>query len=147
MTRRETVEFEFVESVPEPPEEGIVYISTRFATAIHKCCCGCGTEIVTPLSPAGWTLIFNGETISLYPSIGSWALPCRSHYWIRGNQVIWARRFSDREIAAARRGDQEAYESLYGDRAGEFPNLADKTAPRDKTRSGWLTRIRKWLSL
>ena len=144
MTRRETVEFEFVESVPDPPEEGIVYISTRFATAIHKCCCGCGTEIVTPLSPAGWTLIFNGETISLYPSIGSWALPCKSHYWIRGNRVIWAGRFSDREIAAVRRGDHEAYKSLYAERPGEAPVETGNTLPGGESVSGFWTRIKKW---
>ena len=27
--------------------------------------------------------------IWLSPSIGSWSLDCQSHYYIRGNQVIW----------------------------------------------------------
>lgn len=57
----------FVKNIPEKLEDGIVYISTEYPTAIHKCCCGCGNEVVTPISPADWKLTFDGETISLYP--------------------------------------------------------------------------------
>src|SRR5258708_27374505 len=73
---------------------------------MHKCCCGCGADVVTPLSPAAWTLSFDGRTVSLHPSIGSWALPCQSHYWIKNNQVVWARRWSAKEIGEARALDR-----------------------------------------
>jgi hypothetical protein len=81
----------FVEHVPDKLGDGVVYVSIHFATVIHKCCCGCGHEVVTPLSPSGWQLTFDGESVSLYPSIGNRALPCRSHYWIENNRVRWAR--------------------------------------------------------
>jgi hypothetical protein len=86
------VDHRFVEYIPEQLEERTIYISIRFATAVHRCCCGCGREVVTPLSPTGWSLTFDGETISLAPSIGNWSYPCRSHYWIRRDRVVWARR-------------------------------------------------------
>lgn len=79
----------FVKNVPEQLEDGIVYISMEYATAIHKCCCGCGNEVVTPFSPTDWELIFDGKTISLYPSIGNWNFGCKSHYWIINNEVKW----------------------------------------------------------
>lgn len=105
--KRKTVVHEFVEFIPEPLEEGIVYVSIRFATSAHKCMCGCGSKVVTPLSPTGWELRFNGKTVSLVPSIGSWNLACQSHYWIRQNKVIWARRWSGSEIEAARARERE----------------------------------------
>ncbi|MBI5066930.1 MAG: hypothetical protein HZB56_01735 [Deltaproteobacteria bacterium] len=86
-----TLVHRFVDQVPEVLEDGVLYVSIRFSTVIHKCCCGCGHEIVTPLSrKTGWQLTFDGESISLHPSIGNRALPCRSHYWIESNKVVWA---------------------------------------------------------
>ena len=68
-------------------EEGKIYVSIAYATAVHKCACGCGKEVVTPLSPTDWKLIFDGKTVSLDPSIGNWGFPCRSHYWVRNNRA------------------------------------------------------------
>ena len=93
----------FVEFIPEVIEEGILYVSMEYATVIHKCCCGCGNEVVTPLSPTDWKLIFDGRAITLDPSIGNWGFPCQSHYWIRGNSVRWAGRWSRKRIEASRR--------------------------------------------
>ena len=75
-----TIEYEFVDLVPRELKEGTLYISIEFATATHKCFCGCGTEVVTPISPVGWQVKFDGETVSLSPSVGSWSLKCKSHY-------------------------------------------------------------------
>src|ERR1043166_4901099 len=90
--KRDRITFQFVEFMPKEQdlEEGTVYVSVTYSTAIHKCCCGCGNKVVTPISPTDWTLIFDRDTISLDPSIGSWSLPCRSHYWITRNMVEWA---------------------------------------------------------
>jgi len=71
----------------------------------HKCCCGCGNEVITPLSPTGWKLVFDGQSISLVPSIGNWSFACQSHYFIRENKVIWAARWSKEEIDAGREHD------------------------------------------
>ena len=96
----------FVDKIPESIEEGIIYISIECETAIHKCCCGCGMEVVTPLSPTGWVLIFDGVSISLDPSIGNWSFECRSHYWIRKNEVIWADSWSSQKIKDKRKEEQ-----------------------------------------
>ncbi len=79
----------FTEHIPEKLEDEILYISIKHSVAIHKCACGCGKEVVTPISPNGWKLIFNGESVSLSPSIGNWNLECKSHYFIRNNCVIF----------------------------------------------------------
>ena len=31
---------EFVEFIPEQLEDGVLYISQRYGTAMHRCCCG-----------------------------------------------------------------------------------------------------------
>jgi hypothetical protein len=107
---------EFVEFIPEDLGEGVVYISIRFATASHLCCCGCGTKVVTPITPTDWKLIFDGKTISLDPSIGNWSFACRSHYWIWNNRVQWAPRWSDKQIERGRSHDRIAkQEYFHGD--------------------------------
>lgn len=88
--KRESVTHQFVELIPDTLEEGVVYISIEYATAMHLCCCGCGREVSTQLSPTDWRLTFDGRTISLCPSIGRWSWPCQAHYWIEGNRVRWA---------------------------------------------------------
>jgi hypothetical protein len=75
--------------MPEEIQDGKIYISIKYATAIHKCCCGCGNEVVTPLSPEDWKLIFDGVNVSLFPSIGNWGFKCKSHYLLRANRIIW----------------------------------------------------------
>jgi len=95
----------FVKSVPEALQDGVLYVSVEYATAIHKCCCGCGKEVVTPLSPRDWKLTFDGETISLYPSIGNWSFPCQSHYWITNNRVEWAAKWDREQIESGRKKD------------------------------------------
>lgn len=101
-----TLRHEFVERVPEHLDDGTLYISVEFAIAVHKCCCGCGSEVVTPLAPTDWKLTFDGESISLYPSVGNWSSACRSHYWIERSRVYWAESWSDHRIDAGRRMDR-----------------------------------------
>ena len=88
----------FVKSAPEELENGVLYISIEYRTVLHKCCCGCGSEVVTPLSPKDWKMTFDGESISLYPSIGNWKLKCQSHYWIKNSTVEWAAKWEDENI-------------------------------------------------
>lgn len=101
-----TIESRFVKSVPEKLEQGVAYVSMEYASVIHLCCCGCNNEVVTPLSPIDWQLSFDGESITLYPSIGNWGFHCRSHYWIRGNKVEYAPQWTDREIEEGRAYDR-----------------------------------------
>lgn len=95
----------FVEFIPEKVEEGILYISIEYCTAIHKCICGCGNEVVTPLSPTDWKLTFNGKAVTLHPSIGNWNFECQSHYWVRNNKIEFAGRWTEREILLGREND------------------------------------------
>jgi hypothetical protein len=105
---------EFVEFMPGVIEEGILYVSMEYATVIHKCCCGCGNKVVTPLSPTDWKLIYDGRAITLDPSIGNWGFACRSHYWIRGNMVRWSTQWTRGEVEASRRQDRSAKERYFG---------------------------------
>lgn len=82
--------FEFVERVPKKMEEHVLYISLSFNMAMHLCPCGCCKEVATKISPARWKLIYDGETVSLKPSVRNTGLPCQSHYFITRNQVEWA---------------------------------------------------------
>ncbi|MBD2432407.1 MULTISPECIES: DUF6527 family protein [Fischerella] len=104
---------EFVEYIPNDLKERTIYVSMAFATVVHKCCCGCGNEVVTPLSPTDWKLIFDGHSVSLHPSIGNWNFACQSHYWIRGNKVKWASQWSQEEINAGRFHDSLAKEKYF----------------------------------
>ena len=107
---------QFVEYIPEQLEEGVIYVSRRYATAIHRCCCGCGEEVVTPLNPTDWELTMVGDAVSLYPSIGNWSFPCRSHYWIRRNSVQPSYDMTTDEIEAGRRQDAKIKQRYF---AGE----------------------------
>ena len=90
MLRHTKLEHKFVHYIPELLEPGLIYISMDYATAAHACCCGCGEQVITPFTPTDWKLTFDGETISLWPSIGNWNFHCRSHYIIRKSQVLGA---------------------------------------------------------
>ena len=48
MKAMSTLTHEFVELLPDTLEEGKIYISIPYATATHRCCCGCGNEVVNP---------------------------------------------------------------------------------------------------
>lgn len=106
MTRLYSVKHEYVEYIPEQLKPGVLYLSKRFKTASHLCCCGCGMKVVTPLNPAKWRLTDHGASVSLSPSIGNWNFPCRSHYLITRNHVRWAGQISQRQAAAVQRRDR-----------------------------------------
>lgn len=97
---------QFSDFIPDKLEEGVLYISERYKTASHKCACGCGEEVVTPLSPVEWQLHKEGGRVSLHPSIGNWNYACRSHYWIRRNAIQWAGSINARQIAQVQAKDK-----------------------------------------
>src|SRR4051812_33118008 len=112
--KTKTLRHEFVELIPDALEEGVVYVSIAYGTVTHRCCCGCGNEVVTPLSPTDWKLTYDGKTISLHPSIGNWGFECRSHYWIANNQVKWAEQWSNEKIKSGRDYDRQNKADYYG---------------------------------
>jgi hypothetical protein len=97
----------FVEFMPDRLEDGILYVSLQYSIVSHRCPCGCGEEVVVKLSPTDWKLTFDGESVSLHPSLGNWGLKCRSHYWIQNNQVGWASQWSEAKIRSGRIQDAQ----------------------------------------
>jgi hypothetical protein len=98
----------FVEFIPSKIEEGILYISIEYDIAMHKCPCGCGDVITTTLSPARWKLTYDGETVSLHPSIGNWSHACQSHYFITKDKVVWAGAITKDEVDKVVKNDKES---------------------------------------
>ena len=114
LKKQRTIRPEFVEFIPDDIKEGVLYISIRYGTAMHRCPSGCGEIVVTPIKPTDWTLIWNGQSVSLSPSIGNWSLPCKSHYWIRENKIVWAIKWNKSEIEMGRDIDARNKASYYG---------------------------------
>ncbi len=119
--------YEFVEFVPEGISQGVLYISIPYATAVHLCCCGCGHEVVTPLSPTDWRLIFDGTTVSLDPSIGNWSFDCQSHYFIKRNRIEWWDKWSKERINNGRTFDRLQKEHHYMKSKTTVPTSTDVT--------------------
>lgn len=94
-----TMRPEFVKFIPQALVPGVLYISEQYRTASHLCACGCGEKVVTPLSPADWQLTNLNGRVSLSPSIGNWKYTCRSHYWIRRNEIVRSNTMSAALIA------------------------------------------------
>lgn len=112
--RHTLLEHRFVQSIPRKLEAGVLYISMEHGTVIHSCCCGCGEEVVTPLTPTDWQLTYDGESMSLTPSIGNWQLACRSHYVINRNRVIEAEPWTQAQVVIALERDRMAKDGFYG---------------------------------
>jgi hypothetical protein len=107
------LEHRFVEHIPERLEQGVLYICMEYAIAVHSCCCGCNGEVVTPFTPTDWSMTFDGETVSLSPSIGNWNFACRSHYFIRRGRVVEAMSWTDEQVEDGRRQDRDVKASYY----------------------------------
>ena len=131
---------EFVEYVPDVLERNTLYVSMQFATATHLCVCGCGNKVVTPIHPTGWKLEFDGDAVSLRPSIGNWSFRCRSHYWIRDGRAMWAPSMSQNEIERGRQRDRELVNDYFGDM-----ETVGVSAPTEPARpKSFLARLLWW---
>lgn len=137
MPRATTLAHVFVEHIPALLADATLYISLSFATVVHRCACGCATEVVTPLTPTDWELTYDGETISLSPSIGNWHLPCQSHYWIDHSRVRWARAMSRGQIEAGREADRAQKAAYYA----RVSDGSDSRAAQVATTIGWSQRL------
>ncbi len=145
MAKLQRVTHRFVERVPSPLEDGVVYVSIEYGTVIHKCCCGCGDKVVTPLTPVDWAVIYDGQSISLYPSIGRWDAPCRSHYWIQKNRVVWSAKWSREKVDTLKRHEVALRDDYFG-LAHHDPLQAGGDKPdQGPEQHGWLRRL--WMKL
>ncbi|WP_436278215.1 DUF6527 family protein [Nevskia ramosa] len=149
--RHRTLKHRFVRNVPRELEPGVLYISMEYATAVHSCCCGCGDRVVTPFTPTDWRMTFDGESISLHPSVGNWNQKCRSHYVIQRNRVLEASSWSDAQIEAERRRDKRAKAAHYGSEheartaAKELPESLPVRRSATTQGGGAWSRLKAWL--
>jgi hypothetical protein len=134
------LQHKFVEFIPESIEEGILYISMEYCTAIHKCVCGCGNQVVTPISPTDWQLKFDGKSISLTPSIGNWNFDCQSHYWITKNEIKYAGKWDEQEIEKGRNLDRKRKDDFYTPQTMLVPGIVEV-----KPKSSWLKSLLRFL--
>ena len=72
----------------------------KYAICGHLCACGCGEKVITPLSPKQWKIAYNGEDVTLYPSIGNYAFACQSHYFLTNGNIIWV---GERDVEKGKR--------------------------------------------
>jgi hypothetical protein len=117
--------------MPKELKPGILYVSEEFGTAAHLCPCGCRSKIRTPLGPTGWSLKVSDSRPSLFPSIGNWQLPCKSHYWIKHGRIIWAGHWTNEQIVAGRRNEEKRRHTYYD--------------ALDRKERGTIKRIWNWL--
>lgn len=133
MLRHARLDHRFVQFIPDKLEPGIIYISMEFATAAHACCCGCGEQVITPFTPTDWKLTFDGETVSLWPSIGNWNFRCRSHYIIRRSRIFGADPWEDEEIEENRRRDKQRKQEFF---TKPESKCSDPAAPSESSVDG-----------
>lgn len=126
------IELRRVEFMPKVLEPGILYVSETYRTAAHLCACGCGEKIRTPLGPAEWSVNDGRGGPTLWPSVGNWQRPCRSHYVITDGVVHWARQWSDAEVRSGRKQE-------HVHRAAHF--AARERAARRGSIWSWLKRL------
>ena len=117
----------FTEYIPSHLEQGTLYISMEYDTAVHLCACGCGAKTVTPFGAHDWSLTYDG-TVSLRPSVGNGQQPCRSHYYIKGNRIDWLPPISAAATNAATIRDRAAH-------------TKPTATPTRSTRTSWWRRL------
>lgn len=133
----------FVKAFPDKLDEGILYVSVEFGTAAHRCFCGCGSEVYTRFSPRDWSMKFNGETVSISPSIGNWSFTCQSHYILGGGRVHWADKWSRERIELGRLLDRQRKERHYKGES-HTPPVTQPIEPA--SHPGIVARFARWLA-
>jgi hypothetical protein len=90
-------------------------------------------------------MTYDGESVSLWPSIGNWNLRCRSLYIIDQGRIKWAESWSEAQVAAERRRDKAAKATYY--ESSPSPEVLvpapEVTKPVEQP-NRWLSRLSKW---
>jgi hypothetical protein len=119
-----TIELKHVRLMPKELTPGVLYVAEEFGVAAHMCACGCGSKVTTPLDSTEWALEETESGPTLRPSIGNWQLACQSHYWIERGRIVWAPKWTAKQIAAGRRLEEERRRAHYEPRNGKRGSLA-----------------------
>lgn len=107
------IKLQYVHFMPNELNSGILYVSQEYGIAGHLCPCGCGNKIMTPLESTEWSFYEEKGEPTLYPSIGNWQLPCRSHYWINKGTIEGSYDWTDEQIEAGRKSEDEQRKRYY----------------------------------
>ena len=99
-----------VDRFPAKLAENVVYVSEEYDVAALSCACGCGHRVNLLLGD-GHTVEDVGGFASIWPSIGVWDAPCRSHFWISEGQVRWAEKWSEEDIRSGMAAQQDRHQS------------------------------------
>ena len=112
-----TITVQHVEFMPKQLEPGVLYVSEKYSTAAHLCACGCGEKVRTPLGPTEWAVSGTANHPSLWPSVGNWQKPCRSHYVIGNGKIVWCGNWTPEQVAAGRHNEgirrRTYYDQMY----------------------------------
>jgi len=127
----ERLELRRVRLVPPVLESGVLYVSEEFEVAGHLCACGCGNKVMVPLGETDWSFEDAHGGPTLRPSIGSWQLPCQSHYWISAGRIRWASKWTPEQIESGRRAEEERRTAYF--------------EARKVRRTGVLGRLWQWI--
>ncbi|HYV35180.1 MAG TPA: DUF6527 family protein, partial [Gemmataceae bacterium] len=92
---------------------------------------GCGAKVSTPLGPTEWSLTETATGPSLYPSIGNWQFPCKSHYWISNGEIFWDDEWTTEQIEAGQQAEDQRRRRYY--------------EARERRRDGIVKRFWRWL--
>lgn len=136
---------QFVKSAPRDLFPGVLYVSLEYCSMLHLCACGCGRKVVTPISPKDWSMTFNGASVTVHPSIGSWSLPCRSHYLIKRGKVVWAGDWTDDQISKGRAKNLGRKRGTKVE-TNETAKVTSTHANRVSTRRIWYPQLYRWIS-
>ena len=87
--------------------------------------------------------------MSLWPSIGNWSFPCRSHYWVVENRVEWSYDMTPEEIDAGRRRDAWIKDRYVKTGKLETPSGSRPAAPvwddGKPEALSWWEKLKRWL--
>lgn len=133
--RSDEMKYLRVDTIPETLEPSVVYVSERFAMAAHLCACGCGVEVPVEIGPGKWSVRFDGDRITMHPSIGNGSHPCKSHYFITNGRVEWAGTYTPEMIASARRRDNPR----------AHPEVVPVYVSPWKRLTSWMQRLTSWV--
>ena len=63
--RASSIRPKFTDRIPLTLDNGVLYISEKFSTSAHNCCCGCGGKVVLLMKPGKWSIERTGDRVSL----------------------------------------------------------------------------------
>jgi hypothetical protein len=99
--------------MPDKFDEGVLYVSKEFGIAGHLCACGCENKVFTPIDVTEWDIKINNGKVSMWPSIGNGQLPCKSHYLILNDNIIWLNNINYQQYLRNLNSAHEARKKYY----------------------------------